>query len=131
NLFDTTHVFVRVDRVKQLLEQPYGGLYRVLKHISDNLFLIDYKGKETIFSTERLKPTHVELHEEQQHRTYGKASVSSALSYGSSDLEGSNVATVISARMKSAPSLLKLINNRKFINLYFIYFVTMEMFSFC
>ncbi|XP_043524763.1 uncharacterized protein LOC122536449 [Frieseomelitta varia] len=62
--------FVRVDHVKQPLEQPYEGPYRVLKHILDNLFLIDYKGKETTISTERLKPAYIELHEEKQHQTY-------------------------------------------------------------
>ena len=54
NIFDTTHVFVRVDHVKQSLKQSYEGPYRVLKHVSDNLFLTDYKGKETTTSTERL-----------------------------------------------------------------------------
>ena len=54
NIFDTTHVFVRIDHVKQSLKQSYEGPYRVLKHVSDNLFLTDYKGKETTTSTERL-----------------------------------------------------------------------------
>ena len=80
------------------MEQPYEGSYRVLKHISDNLFPLDYKGKETTISTERLKPAYVELHDEEQHQTYSKTPVSSIRSYGSSDLEEGNVATVTSSK---------------------------------
>lgn len=64
NNFFETIAFVPVNHVKQPLERLYEGPYRVLKHISDNLFLTDYKGKETTISTERLKPAYVELHEE-------------------------------------------------------------------
>ncbi|CAD1476685.1 unnamed protein product, partial [Heterotrigona itama] len=47
-----------VDHIKQPLEQPYEGPYRVIKYISDNVFLkqitkANYKGKETTISTER------------------------------------------------------------------------------
>lgn len=52
NLFETTHVFVPVDHVKQSLERLYKGPYRVLKHILDNLCLTDYKGKEITISTD-------------------------------------------------------------------------------
>ena len=37
-IFETSHVFVRVDHVRQPLEQPYEGPFRVIKHISDNVF---------------------------------------------------------------------------------------------
>ncbi|CAK9833209.1 Gag-Pol polyprotein [Anthophora retusa] len=39
NLFNCTHVFVRVDAVKRPLEQPYAGPYRIIKHTPNNTFL--------------------------------------------------------------------------------------------
>ena len=53
----------------QPLEQPHEGPYRVIKHISDNVFLIDYKGKETTISTERLKPAYTEESEKFEPQT--------------------------------------------------------------
>ncbi|KOX69028.1 hypothetical protein WN51_07098 [Melipona quadrifasciata] len=87
--------FVRVDHIKQPLERPYEGPYKVLKHISPNVFLINYKGKEVAISTERLKPAFMELHEEQQPRTYAEVKISSALSAESSDIKEGSVATAI------------------------------------
>ncbi|CAD1470249.1 unnamed protein product, partial [Heterotrigona itama] len=85
-IFDTSHVFARVEHLKQPLEQPYEDPFRVIKHISDNVFLIDYKGKTTI-STERLKPTYIEDTENEEPRTYSRLQVSSILPNVSSDLE--------------------------------------------
>ncbi|CAD1472672.1 unnamed protein product, partial [Heterotrigona itama] len=78
------------------LEQPYEGPFRVIKHISDNVFLIDYKGKETTISTERLKPAFIEDTENNDPRTYSRLQVPSTLPNMSSDLKGGNVATSIS-----------------------------------
>ena len=75
---------MRVDHARHLLEQ-YEAPYRVLKHISDNVFLIDIRGKETTISTERLKPAYRELQEKQEPQTYAKGKISSALPSWSSD----------------------------------------------
>ena len=96
-IFDTSHVFVRIDHIKQPLEQPYEGPYRVIKHISDNVFLIDYRGKETAISTERLKPAYMEDTEPEKPRTYSRQ-VSSTRPNRSRDLEGDNVVTPIPAQ---------------------------------
>ena len=83
------------DHVKQPLEQPYP--FRVIRHISDSVFLIDYKGKETTISTERLKPAYIEESGRFEPQTYSRAQVSSTLPSRSSDLEGGSVATATSA----------------------------------
>ena len=74
-LFETPYVFIRVDHVKQPLEQPYEGPFRVIRHISDNVFLIDYKGKETTISTERLKPAYIEESGRFEPQTYSRAQI--------------------------------------------------------
>ncbi|CAK9809177.1 Gag-Pol polyprotein [Anthophora quadrimaculata] len=96
NLFNCSHVFVRVDAVKRPLELPYEGPYKVLKHITDTTFLIHYCGNEIVISTERLKPAYIEIEEHSQPRTYAKKS--SALPNRSSDLEGGSVATPSSSQ---------------------------------
>ena len=101
-LFETSHVFVRVDHVRQPLEQPYEG--RVIKHISDNVFLIDYKGKETTISTERLKSAYTEESERFQSQTYSRAKVSSTLPSRSSDLKGGSLATATSVQQVTSTS---------------------------
>ncbi|XP_017461052.1 PREDICTED: uncharacterized protein LOC108354372 [Rhagoletis zephyria] len=55
-----THVFVRVDEVKQPLQQPYRGPFEILKRISDTVFVVKVEGRSTTLSTERLKPPFVE-----------------------------------------------------------------------
>ncbi|XP_029670043.1 uncharacterized protein LOC115239589 [Formica exsecta] len=56
NLFDCTHVWIRVDSVKKSLQPPYNGPFRVVNRINNNLFTVDVSGKLTDVSTERLKP---------------------------------------------------------------------------
>lgn len=53
-----THVFLRNDSVKQPLERPYSGPYKVVQRVSDRIFMINVKGKQVSVSVERLKPAY-------------------------------------------------------------------------
>ena len=54
-----THVFVRVDRVRKSLEQPYEGPYRVLERF-DKYYKLDINGRQDTVSLDRLKPAHLD-----------------------------------------------------------------------
>ncbi|CAD1472254.1 unnamed protein product, partial [Heterotrigona itama] len=77
-IFDTSHVFIRVDHLKKPLEQSY-------------------EGKETTVSTERLKPAFIEDTENNEPRTYARLQVPPTLHNMSSDSKGGNVATATPA----------------------------------
>ena len=55
-----SHVFVRFDAVKKPLQQPYNGPYRVLSR-SAKQYTIDYKGRPSVVSLDRLKAAHIDL----------------------------------------------------------------------
>ncbi|XP_054015951.1 uncharacterized protein LOC128896608 [Hylaeus anthracinus] len=59
-LYTCTHVFVRIDAVKESLDPPYEGPSQILKRFSDDVFQINYKGKPTNIFIERLKPAFTE-----------------------------------------------------------------------
>ncbi|CAK9799789.1 Transposon Ty3-G Gag-Pol polyprotein [Anthophora quadrimaculata] len=59
-LYTCTHVFVRVDATKKPLEPPYEGPFQVIEKLSDDIFKINYKGKPTNITIERLKPAFIE-----------------------------------------------------------------------
>ncbi|KAL7724461.1 hypothetical protein ACLKA6_004008 [Drosophila palustris] len=59
NLADCSHVFLRTDAVRQPLEPPYTGPYKVVKRSTDRVFVIEMDGKEVAVSTERLKPAFI------------------------------------------------------------------------
>lgn len=64
NLYDCSHVFLRKDSVRKLLEQPYTGPHRVIKRLSDRVFTIDIDGRTANVAVERLKPAYLPLPEE-------------------------------------------------------------------
>jgi hypothetical protein len=51
-----THVFLRIDAVKQPLEPPYTGPYEIIKRDNDRVFTIRIDGKGTAVLVDRLKP---------------------------------------------------------------------------
>ncbi|GBN03486.1 Gag-Pol polyprotein [Araneus ventricosus] len=54
-LLKCSHVFVRVDKVRRPLQQPYSGPHQFLKR-TDKFFELDLNGKPTTVSMDRLKP---------------------------------------------------------------------------
>ena len=58
-LTTASHVFLRTDSVRQPLQQPYTGPYRVLRR-TDKTFVIDKNGKHETVSVDRLKPAFLE-----------------------------------------------------------------------
>ncbi|GFS66569.1 transposon Tf2-9 polyprotein [Trichonephila clavipes] len=58
DLHNSTHVFIRVDRVKRALEPPYDGPFPVAKRY-DKYFTVKIKGKDINISVERLKPAYL------------------------------------------------------------------------
>lgn len=63
-LEDCSHVFVRVDRPRKPLEQPYEGPFEVIDRLSEYLYKINYKGRPTQINIDRLKPAFLEVEEE-------------------------------------------------------------------
>ena len=58
DLKTATHVFVRVDRVKGPLENPYEGPFPVVER-REKTYVIRLRGKDTHVSIDRLKPAYV------------------------------------------------------------------------
>ncbi|GFU23478.1 pro-Pol polyprotein [Trichonephila clavipes] len=54
-----SHVFVRHDAVKKLLQEPHDGPYLVLKR-TDKMFIIEKNGKQSMINIDRLKPAFFE-----------------------------------------------------------------------
>ena len=59
NLSSCPHVFVRCDAVRKPLQPPYSGPFLVLKRFPKH-YTIDYKGKPSVISLDRLKPAHLD-----------------------------------------------------------------------
>lgn len=59
-LEDCSHVFVRIDRPKGPLEQPYEGPFEVTERLIDFLYRVNYKGQPAVINTDRLKPAFIE-----------------------------------------------------------------------
>ncbi|GFW30362.1 transposon Tf2-11 polyprotein [Trichonephila clavipes] len=55
---NSTHVFIRVDRVKKALEPPCDGPFPVAKRY-DKYFTVKIKGKDINISVDRLKPAYL------------------------------------------------------------------------
>lgn len=62
DLFKSTHVFVRVDRVRKPLQQPYEGPFEVLER-SPKYFKIKQRNRSTNVSIDRLKAAHLAVQE--------------------------------------------------------------------
>ena len=58
-LDDCTHVYVRVDSVRQPLATPYDGPFRVIRR-ADRVFELDINGSPRTVSIDRLKPAHLD-----------------------------------------------------------------------
>ncbi|XP_025829488.1 uncharacterized protein LOC112904215 [Agrilus planipennis] len=59
-LHDCTHVFVRVDRVKKPLKQPYEGPFEVIRKTNEFCFRVNVNGTPTEILIDRLKPAFIE-----------------------------------------------------------------------
>ena len=59
DLAHCTHVFVRHDAPKRLLQPPYNGPHKVIQR-DDKTFTIEINGQQEVVSLDRLKPAHVE-----------------------------------------------------------------------
>ncbi|GBM75667.1 hypothetical protein AVEN_269894-1 [Araneus ventricosus] len=60
DLIKTTHVFLRIDRVRKSLEPPNDGPYKVLSR-TEKVFTVEIDGKPTTVSIDRLKAAHLFL----------------------------------------------------------------------
>ncbi|GFV52534.1 uncharacterized protein TNCV_1918521 [Trichonephila clavipes] len=54
-LLEATHVFLRRDRLRRPLQQPYDGPFKVLQR-KDKVFFLDINGKRVSVSIDRCKP---------------------------------------------------------------------------
>ena len=59
SLSSTSHVFIRRDSVRWLLQQPYDGPFQVLSR-KDKYFVVDINGKHDTVSIDRLKAAHMD-----------------------------------------------------------------------
>ena len=59
-LDDCTHVYVRVDSVRQTLATPYDGPFRVIRR-ADRVFELDINGSPRTVNIDRLKPAHLDI----------------------------------------------------------------------
>lgn len=58
HLKSCSHVFIRIDRMKPSLCQPYSGPHRVLSR-TDKTFTLDINGKKSCVSIDRTKPAYL------------------------------------------------------------------------
>jgi cleavage and polyadenylation specificity factor subunit 1 len=71
DLRSTSHVFLRIDRVRKQLEPPYEGPFPVI-HRSPKYFTIRIKNKDVNVTIDRLKPAYIlpqQLPEQEKHTT--------------------------------------------------------------
>ena len=57
-LATASHVFIRHDASKRMLQQPYDGPYEVIAR-NDKTFIVNVRGREVTVSIERLKPAYI------------------------------------------------------------------------
>lgn len=61
NLFNCSHVFVKVGTIKKALECPYSGPHKIIKRISDRVFEVELNGTNKQISVVNLKPAYFAL----------------------------------------------------------------------
>ncbi|GBM70112.1 hypothetical protein AVEN_246949-1 [Araneus ventricosus] len=60
DLFNSSHIFLRVDGVRRPLQQPYQGPFKVLSRTKE-FFLINFNGQKTNDSIDKYKPAYTYL----------------------------------------------------------------------
>lgn len=63
DLKSTSHVLVRVDRIKSSLPRPYEGPHEIMKR-GEKFFKLNIKGKPINVSIDRLKPAYMEFNDQ-------------------------------------------------------------------
>ena len=58
DLADSTHVFLRQDGVRRSLQPPYSGPHPVISRTDKTLEIV-VRGRNTVVSTDRVKPAHL------------------------------------------------------------------------
>ncbi|KYM93674.1 hypothetical protein ALC62_15724 [Cyphomyrmex costatus] len=59
DLYNCSHVFLKVEGNRRPLDQPYTGPHKVLERISDKVFAIDVNGRCINVIVDRLKPAYL------------------------------------------------------------------------
>lgn len=59
DLYNCSHVFLKVEGAKHPLDQPYTGPHKVLERMSDKVFAIEFNGRRTNVTINRLKPAYL------------------------------------------------------------------------
>lgn len=59
DIYDSSHVFLRLDDVAPPLRPPYSGPHEVVERLDDRRFVINLDGKIDTVSVERLKPAFI------------------------------------------------------------------------
>ena len=67
-LTSCTHVFVRHDATRSPLQPPYDGPYKILQRLT-KAYVLRINGQDRTISLDRLKPTYMDLSEEQLSST--------------------------------------------------------------
>jgi len=60
-LENCTHVFVRVDKPRRPLNQPYEGPFPVIQRLNRSVYRINFKGQTQDINVDRLKPAFLEV----------------------------------------------------------------------
>ncbi len=62
-LHSNTDLFIRQDKVKKSLQQPYTGPFKVLSRTTKH-FTVDVNGRREVISVDRLKPANLLVEED-------------------------------------------------------------------
>jgi len=76
DLETSSHVFVRVDKPRKLLDQPYEGPFPIIKKLNESIYRINFKGQDQDINIDRLKPTFLEATQVEPDPTAGTSGTS-------------------------------------------------------